>query len=49
MTPDAEVNVDAADVDIDEYNKQNPGFVAEVVDGEPDPSDVIDLGQDADA
>lgn len=49
MTPDAEVNVDAADVDIEEYNKQNPDFTPEVVDGEPADTDVVDLDEEADA
>jgi hypothetical protein len=49
MSDNAEVNVDAADVDIDEYNKQNPDFTPEIVDAEPDPADVVDLDEEADA
>lgn len=49
MSPSEEVNVDAADVDIEEYNKQNPDFVPDIVDGEPDAADVVDLDEEADA
>jgi len=49
MSDSAEVNVDAADVDIEEYNKQNPDFAPEIVDAEPNPADVVDLDEEADA
>lgn len=42
-------DVDAADVDIDEFNKKSPEFTPDVVDDAPDPSDVVDLDEEAGA
>lgn len=42
-------DVDAADVDIEEFNKKNPEFTPDVVDAAPEPSDVVDLDEEAGA
>lgn len=45
MKKDDPSNLDAADIKVTEI----PGFVPDVVDMDPDPTDVRDLDEDADA
>lgn len=41
--------MDAADIDIEAWNRENPHFEPDVVEADPDPKDVHDANKEADA